>query len=349
MKTGVLLVNIGTPDSPEKKDVARYLQEFLMDPYVIDRPAFFRWILVNLIIVPLRSGKSAHAYKSIWSQNGSPLMVHSRNLAQELQQFMGEKYHVELAMRYGKPHIARAFRRFAEAGVEKVLVIPQYPQFAESSSLSALERVDEIRRFAKFAKPVTVLREFYQLPEFIKTYASLISEYTSNRSFDHVLFSFHGIPERHLRKVAPESANCSPESMCKNLCNQLCYRGQCFATARNLALHMDVKPENYTVSFQSRVGGDRWIGPYTDKIIKTLVDYGKKNIAVVCPSFTADCLETIEEIGQKLRETFQNAGGENLILVPSLNASHRWVESLAKLVQRMESRQENLNGLLIDL
>lgn len=346
-KIGLLLINLGTPDDPEPKQVAKYLREFLMDPLVINMPELFRWFLVNLIIVPFRSKKSSHAYKSIWSQKGSPLMFHTKSLCEEVSQILGKNYVVQFAMRYGRPPIARCFRKFMSESVECVVVIPLYPQYAESTTLSSIKVIREVLKFAKFEKPVKILREFYQVQEFIDAETEILRQSMGTRNFDHFVFSFHGLPVSHITKVAPESKDCLTNETCKDLCNPLCYRGQCYLTAKSIARQLGLAESNYTVTFQSRLGRQKWLTPSTEETVINLAGQGKKNIFIASPSFSTDCLETLEELGIQLRECFLKAGGENLHLAPCLNAKYEWSHRLAEIVQRIEKDDPALKEITI--
>lgn len=320
MNVGVLLIHLGTPRSPDKKDVIRYLKEFLMDPFVIDIPFFFRWILVHLIIIPFRSKKSSHAYKSIWTEEGSPLLVHCVNLCKELQKTMGSDYQIELGMRYGEPSIEKAFRNFSEQKIKQLIVVPLYPQYAEATTLTAIHKIKEILRIFNWKKPVLILKEFYKAVEFTGTQAELIKEnIKENEKYDHFLFSFHGLPERHVD-----------------------YQKQCYITAKEIAENLGLSSKDYSVGFQSRLGRKKWLGPSTQEVLRDVLKLGKKNVVLACPSFTADCLETLEEIGVSLKSDFTKLGGERFYLATCLNSHNIWIKNLSKLVKRIEIRDQDL-------
>jgi ferrochelatase len=326
--TGVLLVNLGTPDSPRVADVRRYLREFLSDPRVIDVPALWRWLLVHAVILPFRPRRSARAYAAIWTDRGSPLLVHSRALAASVAKALGEDFAVELGMRYGRPSIPDALERLA--GAERLLVLPLFPQYASSSSGSALEAV--LRRVARR----TNLPELETLPPFCDDpgFVSALAERVRATGFqaDHLLLSFHGLPERQVRRADPSGALClAREDCCDRLGpdNRRCYRAQCFATARALATRLELAPGAWSVAFQSRLGRTPWIRPFTEEALDALAARGVRRLAVACPSFVADCLETVEEIGIRGRERWLAAGGEAFELVPCVNAEPGWVETVA--------------------
>ena len=334
MKTGVLLVNLGTPDAPRAPEVRRYLREFLSDPKVIDIPALPRWLLVNGIIAPFRAPKSAEAYREIWNDRGSPLLYHSVDLCEGVQAAMGE-VPVVLAMRYGSPSLAQGLDALEAAGCERVLCAPLYPQYADSSSGSTVEAV---RRLAAGRWPgdrLDFLPAFHDDPRFLKAFAAVGRPVLDELKPDHVLFSYHGVPERHVRKTDPTGAHClSRPDCCEQLveANQLCYRAHCVSTTRGLRRELGLDESNSSLSFQSRLGRDPWIKPYTDHVLKELGEAGVKRLAGFCPAFVADCLETIEEIGMRGAEDFLEAGGEELRLVPSLNADPAWIEALTAML-----------------
>jgi len=351
MKKAILLLNLGTPDAPETKAVARYLKEFLMDPFVIDIPKPLRWLLVKGIIAPFRSPKSAHAYQNIWMKDhGSPLLYHTKTLTEKLRQRLQGDYQVEFAMRYGNPSIESVLNKLKSSGVEDLIVIPLYPQYAMSSSLSSIEKVRELIADSKYTfRKVEVLRDFYNQPEYIESFVQNIKKSMSQFNPDYVLFSFHGIPERHVHKTVNDCSQClKVEDGCAKCLpqNSLCYRGQSYFSAHQMAQKLGLK--NYRISFQSRLGRDPWIKPYTDAVITELAQKGVKNLLVVCPAFTADCLETVEEISIRENENFLTNGGTKLELVPSLNSEDHWVSGIQSLIQKMESREISGSMLRLD-
>ncbi len=334
MKTGILLVNLGTPDAPRPPEVRRYLKQFLSDPRVIDINPVLRWLLLNLIILPIRSRKSAKIYQTVWTEAGSPLLVFGQQLQSALQERMGE-VPVVLAMRYGNPSIESAMTQLRQAECDRVVMVPLFPQYASSSSGSAIQAVYEEAGRHWNTPHLDVVPPFFDRTEFLQAFAEIGAPYLQERP-DHVLFSFHGIPERHVRKSDDTGKWClSQPDCCATLRpeNRNCYSAQCYHTAQRLAALLGLPEGSWSVSFQSRLGRDPWLKPYTDHVIEELGQAGKKRLAVFCPAFVADCLETLEEIGEEALETFQEAGGEHLQLIPSLNAHPAWVSGLEQLVR----------------
>lgn len=329
-KLGILLTNIGTPNSSEPNDVGRYLSEFLMDPYVIDIPEILRWFLVKVIIVPKRKYASSEAYKKIWTKEGSPLLVNSQKLSTKLKEHLGSGFSVKIGMRYSNPSIAQALKEFRDEQISRLLVVPMYPQFADSSSTSSIEKV----KFEDPGVPMTALDAFYNQPGFIRSYAEVIRENLNGKSVDHYLFSYHGLPERQIQRLHPnhcfQTKNCC-ESVGSQ--NQNCYRAQCVKTTRELTATLGLRLDQYSFSFQSRLGRTKWIDPYTDFVLPELAQKGVKRLAVVCPSFVADCLETLEEIGIRGRKDFIKAGGQDLYLVSCLNDHPHWCQELAQIIK----------------
>lgn len=339
-KTGVLVVNLGTPLSYRVADVRRYLKEFLSDPRVIDIPAVLRFLLLNLIILPFRSPKSAAAYQTIWTPQGSPLSVYTQNLADNMQAQLGSSYVVRVGMRYQSPSITKALAFFQSQNIDNLIVLPLFPQYSSAATGSALECVYTTVSRLWNVLPLQVLPSFFDHPGFIRCFAHNIRTSLVSFPADHVLFSYHGLPERHILKSA-----CSTDSSCVSQClstpnccaemredNTFCYRAQCFATTQALVKEL-VLPIPYSTSFQSRLGRSRWIEPYTDVQLSELANRGIQNLMVVCPAFTADCLETLEEINIRAAEQWRSLGGKDLVLVPSLNASEPWTLALSSYVQ----------------
>jgi ferrochelatase len=333
MKTGVLLVNLGTPDSPKTKDVRKYLTQFLNDPRVIDIAPLARLLLVNLIIVPFRSPKSAKLYSEIWTPEGSPLLTYTKKVSEKLQEKLGSNYVVDFAMRYQKPSLENTLAKFQKLEIKKLKVIPLYPQYASSSTGSSLQKVLEIVSKWEVIPELEMLSEFFENPKFIDTIVDIASAYP-HKNYDHVLFSFHGLPERHLRKGDKSGTCLASKNCCDTICqsNYYCYRAEAFQTARLIAQKLDIPAEKYTVSFQSRLGRDPWIKPYSDEVIVQKAKEGVKKILVFSPAFVADCLETIHEIGVEYQELFHENGGEKIQLVESLNLHPKWIETLQDLV-----------------
>jgi protoporphyrin/coproporphyrin ferrochelatase len=335
---GLLLLNLGTPDEPTAPAVRRYLREFLSDPRVLDINPIGRAALLNLVILPRRPAQSAEAYRKIWDPTrGSPLLFHSQDLTRQVSEALGSSWRVELAMRYGQPSIAGALDRFRQAGIDRLVVFPLFPQYAASSTGSALEAVLGQIAPRWNVPPVSVVPAFYDDPGFIAAFAAVGAPVLADARPDHILFSFHGLPERHMRKSDESGRHCLTSSSCCDAidgANRNCYRAQCYATARALAAALSLEPDRWTVTFQSRLGRTPWIQPYTDLVIPELAARGTRRLAVFCPAFVADCLETLEEIGIRAREQFRAAGGEELTLVPSLNSSPGWVAAVVALSRR---------------
>jgi ferrochelatase len=334
---GHLLLNLGTPDAPTPAAVRRYLREFLSDPRVIDIHPVGRKLLLELVILPLRPRKSAAAYAKVWGAEGSPLLAFSRALEARVREAMGPGHLVELAMRYGHPSIPEALERLRTGGATRLVVAPLYPQYSSAATGSSLEAV-----FAELARrpvvtPVAVVPAFYDDPGFLSAFAAVGAPVLGRERPDHVLFSFHGLPERQVKASDHSGSHCLRSPGCCDAigaANRDCYRAQCHATARGLAARLALAPGSWSVSFQSRLGRTPWIKPYTDVRLDELAREGKKRLCVFCPAFVADCLETLEEIGLRAREQFVAAGGESLTLVPSLNATPGWVEALVGLLRR---------------
>lgn len=325
---GLLLINLGSPEAPTRSAVARYLREFLNDPYVIDLPTILRYPLVNVVITPLRASRSAAAYAKIWTAQGSPLVTHTRTFAEGVARELGGEWDVRWAMRYGEPSLARTLAGWK---VDEIYVVPLYPQYAESSTRSALE--EALRLLV--GKKVFVLEDFFREPEFVEAQAEQINRQIREFAPDRVLLSFHGLPEHHMRKLHPE--HCLATADCCAIVderNRYCYRAQCFATAESLRGKIDLPADRVLLSFQSRLGRRPWIKPYTDFLVEELPVKGCKRLLVSCPSFVADCLETLEEVRMRLRDQFCAAGGDELKLVPALNSEQQWVTGFCTMIQR---------------
>ncbi len=335
-RTGVLLINLGTPDAPESPEVRRYLREFLSDPRVLDMSAAGRWLLLNFVILPRRPAASAAAYRKIWTDAGSPLLVHGRALASSVQAELGPSFEVALAMRYGSPSIASAMQDLARRGADDLVVFALYPHYSSASTGSTLERVYALAAREWNTPFVTAVPPFYDHPAFISAFAAVGRPVLGELRPDHVVFSYHGLPERHIKKSDATGRHClaSPDCCARIVeANRNCYRAQCFETTRLLAAALGIEPARATVAFQSRLGRTPWILPYTDVVLPELAAKGVRRVAVFCPAFIADCLETLEEIGIRARETFVEAGGEELRLVPSLNSHPLWVKAVTQLVR----------------
>ena len=337
-KVGVLLVNVGTPDSPETPDVRRYLKEFLSDPRVIDIPALARFLLLRLIILPFRSSKSSHAYKTVWLPEGSPLMYHSSNLAKNVSQLLGENYLVEFCMRYQNPSLEKAIHKLVENGAHKIIVFPLFPQYSSAATGTVFEKVGKIANSMWNVPQLIYMPPFYNNPGFIESFSIIYKEIMREFKPDFTLFSYHGLPERHILKSdLSDGRHClQKESCCNEICNEnfYCYRAQCYDTTRSIANKMQLKKDTFVTSFQSRLGRSPWIKPYTDLVLPDIAKKGFKRIAVMCPAFVADCLETLEEIQIRAKEQWLSLGGEDLKLVPSLNSHPYWSEVVANMIKQ---------------
>jgi len=328
MKKGILLINLGTPDDCDLKSVRRYLKEFLNDPRVIDIPAIMKWALVNLIILPFRTRKTTHAYQKIWLGAGSPLLIYGLELKQALAIKLGEDYQVELGMRYGSPGILEAIDKLK--GCVSLTVLPLFPQYSSAATGSAIEEVLTLISTHWNIPDLCIKKDFYNDPEFIAAYVKVIQTAMHDKKVDLVLFSYHGLPERHVDKSHCR-VHCNRLDACPGISagNVYCYRAQCFETSRLLADKIGLLPNQYQVCFQSRLGHTPWIKPYTDVLLPSLAKQGIKNIAIVCPSFVADCLETLEEVNIRTRQQWFDLGGGEFTCIPCLNADPLWVDAVA--------------------
>lgn len=336
MSKGVLLVNLGSPESPSVPDVRRYLREFLMDGRVLDVSWPVRFGIVNFAILPSRPKQSAHAYQSIWTPEGSPLIVISQHVQQRLQAKL--TIPVELAMRYQSPSIPDALRQLASRGVDNLLLIPLFPHYAMSSFETAVERVREVASRLAPSMKLQVQPPYYDHPDYIAALVGSAQEFLA-RGYDHLLFSFHGLPERHLRKADPTGCHCLQSLDCcqkPSPAHATCYRAQCFKTVAAFVKKAGIPEAKYSVAFQSRLGKDPWLKPYTDHELAKFPAQGIKNLLVLCPAFVADCLETLEEIGMRGRETFLEAGGKQFAQIPCLNEHPLWLEALERMVKSFE-------------
>jgi len=332
MSQGVLLVNLGSPDSPSVSDVRRYLREFLMDGRVLDVNWLTRFCVVNFAILPSRPRQSAEAYHKIWTPAGSPLVAISRNVQVRLQERIGIP--VELAMRYQNPSISEAIGRLLKKKADELLLIPLFPHYAMSSVETAVVRVREVALGSSPPMSVKVQPPFFDHPDYIEALVASAEPFLK-KDFDHLLFSFHGLPERHLRKADATGSHClSVENCCEKAspAHATCYRAQCFKTVAAFVRLAGVPKEKYSIAFQSRLGRDPWLKPYTDFELPRLAGQGVKKMLVMCPAFVSDCLETLEEIGMRGRETFLGAGGAELTLIPCLNEHPLWLAALEKMI-----------------
>ncbi|HVU27634.1 MAG TPA: ferrochelatase [Verrucomicrobiae bacterium] len=333
MNKSILLVNLGSPDSTEVSDVRRYLNEFLMDGRVIDAPWLLRRFIVGMILIN-RPKASAHAYEKIWTKEGSPLIVSSQRIQVELQRRFSIP--VELAMRYQNPSIESAIQKLVAQKIDDLFLIPLFPHYAMSSYESAVERVKFVAgRIAPEVK-IEIQPPYFDAPDYISALVASAKNYLDD-GYDHLLFSFHGIPERHLRKSDPTHCHCLVKENCCEIlspAHATCYRAQCFKTVKAFVEVAKIPAGKFSVSFQSRLGKDPWLKPYTDLELAELPKRGVKKLLVICPAFVSDCLETLEEIGIRGRETFISAGGKEFAQIPCLNENPLWISALEKMVQR---------------
>lgn len=327
--TGILLVNLGTPASPKPSDVYRYLIEFLTDERVIDMPWLKRQLLVRGVIVPSRYKQSASQYQQIWTKEGSPLMIYGKKVQEALQASLGKQFSVELAMRYQQPSIKSSLDKLLEAGIDHLIVLPLFPQYASATTGSVHQRVQEELCKLNVIPKVTLIDHFATHPSLIAAFCEVARKYALE-SYDHILFSFHGLPQRHIQKADRYGKCLASPDCCKALGRQngCCYSAQCYATAQAIAKGLQLLPERYSVSFQSRLGKDPWLTPYTSEMIENLAREGKQKVLVMCPAFVCDCLETIFEIGVEGAHAFKQAGGKQLDLVPGLNDHPLWINAL---------------------
>lgn len=333
-KKAVLLVNLGSPDSPSVPDVRKYLREFLMDGRVLDAPYPIRFCIVNFAILPSRPKESAHAYQSVWTAEGSPLVVTSKNVTRKLQERL--PIQVELAMRYQNPSIEKAITDLKHFGVTEVLLIPLFPHYAMSSFETAVVRVQEVAAQQAASMKIVVQPPYYNDPDYINALTGSAQKFL-NSDYDHLLFSFHGIPERHLRKSDTTGCHCLKAKNCCEVpspAHGTCYRAQCFQTMKAFVKKAGIPENNYSVAFQSRLGRDPWLTPYTDHELERLAKSGVKKLLVICPAFVSDCLETLEEIGMRGRDSFLRAGGTDFTMIPCLNENPLWISALEKMARR---------------
>lgn len=332
-KIGVLLVNLGTPDSPNVPDVRKYLREFLLDKRVIYIPVVQRYILINGIIAPFRAPKSAKVYKELWTERGSPLLFHGLDLQKKLQAVLGNDYHVAFGMRYQSPSIQSALEELQEQSVDRIIVLPLFPQYASASTGSVQDKVMEIVKDWWVIPSINFISSFCDDPGFINAFAELGKQHMAQDNYDHVIFSYHGLPERQVLKGS-DKGYCKLGACCNsyNKRNKYCYRAACFATSRLLATELGLSENQYTVTFQSRLLKDPWLQPYTDEVLKTLPAKGIKKVLAFSPAFVADCLETTIEVGKEFKEMFEHAGGEKWQLVESLNSNATWVDAVKELI-----------------
>lgn len=346
-RKALLLVNLGTPDSPFPKDVGQYLKQFLNDPRVIDIPQPWRWILVNLIIIPFRKYRSAGLYKSIWTENGSPLLLNMQNLTDKLRsKFKTDKSHellIEFAMRYGRPSIEEKIK-YLSKNASEILFFPLYPQYASSTSASTSDEVFRVLKSMQAQPSVRILPFFFNQSFYLDAKSDLIKRYSPEK-FDAVVFSYHGLPNSQLIKCSNENNySCLKENCCLNWGknNYYCYKAQCVQTTRLLIKKCGLEPSKCITTFQSRLSNN-WMEPFTDKVLINLPKQGKKSVLVVSPAFVSDCLETIHELGVEYKELFLENGGEKYEWVKSLNDEDFWIQKLSEYIKSVVLSEKSLN------
>lgn len=337
MKTAVLLINLGTPDSPSVPDVKRYLKEFLNDPRVIDKSKFFRAVLVNGIIVPRRAPKSAKIYQELWDMWGgeSPLLTYGYKVQKLVQERLGSDADVYFAMRYQNPSIQSQLDRIQKGNYDKIVVLPLYPHYASSSTGSTMEEVMRIVSNWWTVPEISIISQFYDHPKYIDAFVARANQYNLD-DYDHVLFSYHGLPIRHLDKGYTDGSMCSDHN-CENEVDEdanFCYKAVCYETTRLLVDKLNIPKEKYSVGFQSRLGRDPWIQPFSDVVVEEKAKEGIKKMLVFSPAFIADCLETSIEIGDEYQEIFEEHGGEKIQLVESLNDHPIWIDCLEDMLRK---------------
>ncbi len=337
-KKGVLLVNLGSPDSTEVKDVRRYLDEFLMDERVIDIPYWKRFLLIKGIILNVRPKKSAEAYKKIWWKEGSPLVVISERFTEKIKNKIDIP--VALGMRYGSMSMEKAFRELQEQNVTDVYLVPLYPHYAMSSFETVVERAKDLLESSFKDMQMDVMAPFYDKPDYIKVMAQHLSRELEGFDYDHILFSYHGIPERHIYKGDPTESHCKLNGTCceiKSEAHKTCYRHQCFETTKGVVKELGLKEGTYRNSFQSRLLKDPWLRPYTDHELEAMPEQGIKKLAVITPAFVSDCLETLEEIAMEGKSEFLSFGGEDFKHISCLNDDDAWVEVMVEWIEKWKS------------
>lgn len=335
MKTAVLLVNLGTPNSPSVDDVGQYLDQFLNDERVIDLSTVGRRLLVNGVIVPFRRSKSAKLYSEVWTENGSPLMIYGQELKAKLQHSLGDNYEVFLAMRYQNPGLIDVLKQLENPVYSQIIVFPLFPQYSSACNGSVHQLVMETVSKWQVIPPMEFVNSYCTNPDFISAWEEKAAKHKLS-NYDHILFSYHGLPERQLRKADYTKSHCLVKESCCDVLNdknRYCYRAQCFETTRQIAKRLNLSKDQYSVCFQSRLGKDPWIQPYTEETLRKMAKEGKKKLLVFAPAFVADCLETIHEIGVEYHELFLEIGGEKLDLVESLNSSDTWVKAIENMIK----------------
>ncbi|EKT3963174.1 ferrochelatase [Flavobacterium psychrophilum] len=336
---GVLLVNLGSPESPTAKDVKPYLDEFLMDKYVIDVPYLLRALLVRGIILRKRPEKSAEAYAKIWTPEGSPLIVISKKTHKKVQALTDIP--VSLAMRYGTMTILKGLQELSDKGVNEVMLFPLYPQHAMASTTTILVLAEELRAKHFPDMSFTIVPAFYNKPDYSKALANSIQKHLASYNYDHLLFSYHGIPERHIRKTDVTKSHCKIDGSCCNTpspAHEFCYRHQCYETTKQVVKLLGIPEGKYSQTFQSRLAGDKWLTPYTDVEVNKMPKKGIKKLAVVTPAFVSDCLETLEEIAMEANHQFKENGGEEFLAIPCMNDEDQWCEVIANWIKDFQKK-----------
>jgi len=344
MKRAVVLMNLGSPDSTEVKDVKRYLDEFLMDERVIDKPWMLRTLLVRGIIIPFRAPKSAEAYRSIWTKEGSPLIVISEQLAKALDKEVEEP--VTIAMRYGNPSPKAAYDELLQQNpdLEEVVLVPMYPHYAMSSYETAVEYAKEQHKKGGYSFKLTTIKPYYDNADYLEALAESMKPYLE-KEYDHILFSYHGVPERHIYKGDITGQHCLKVPNCCEVASkahEYCYRHQCWQTTKLVTEKLGIPREKWGFSFQSRLGRDPWLTPYTAVRFEELPKEGIKKLLVVCPAFVSDCLETLEEIAEEGKEIFLHNGGESFDMIPCLNIHPLWVSTMAKWIKQQAAGNQEM-------
>ncbi len=329
----LLLLNIGSPESYKVKDVRKYLRQFLSDPRVINIPAFFRYLLVSGIIVPFRAPKSAAKYREIWTDKGSPLITYTKNLAGKLSDVLQSEFDVYFAMRYGNPSIENVLSEIEKQSCSELIVFPMYPQYADSTTGSSLDMVFKKIKKWDYVPETRVVNSFWDEPAYMRSMISKINTYDV-KSYDHVVISFHGLPLSQVYE-AHKSKTCEEEGCRKELNdeNKNCYQATCYATARKIASELDLPESKFSIGFQSRLSKN-WLSPFTDDILVNLAQNKSKRVLVICPSFVADCLETLHEIEIEYARLFKDNGGEELVMVQALNSDEYWAEALVEIIKQ---------------
>ena len=339
---GVLLVNLGSPESPSPKDVKMYLGEFLMDERVVDLPKLFRTILVKGIILNTRPKQSARAYKKIWWDEGSPLIVLSERLKGKVSEKVSTP--VSLAMRYGSMSIKKGLQELVDQGVDDIFIIPLYPQFAMATTETILVLAEQLRDEFFPQVKFTSLPAFYNHPDYVRVLSNSIAEGLQGKNWEHLLFSYHGVPERHIRKSDITKSHCNINDECcvtASKAHEFCYRHQCYETTRLVAKYLELKEGTFSTSFQSRLGVDPWLQPYTDRTVANFAKSGLKQLAIATPAFVSDCLETLEEIGMEAAEDFEEKGGDHLQVLPCINDREEWINVMSRWIDEWALAEES--------